>query len=265
MGLKEVKGNPIRVPIDLVFYDGNEKHLLSVYLAVACSANHAVHGKMVTKLSLRDIIYTMGLKPKRGKGGINEQVAIAVNKLRDLGCFKDAPDYFEHDYIGTKAKYRYEVAKPKEAKTYVTITTLEVFNAAQIVRNKDSEDESGNKLHVTFSYETLLRAMLLMKWKILRSKTGAIHVTRETLQELIDVSPYTITNITNALDKAKIIKKTLYTTREPISHGDEVEYKRHDVAFYTNYYGDVNGKINKEFERYEKYLKSKNKKKETKR
>ena len=249
------KDRLIHVPKELILYEGKEKQLLPVYLAVACRANYSSNHKRIVKLSLRDIIYNIGFTPKSGKGKINEQVAVAVNKLRELGCFKDAPDYFEHDYIGTKTKYRYEVVKPKKAKTYATITPFEVLTVATIARNKSKYDDSGNKRRITFSYETMLRVLLVLRLKILDSKNNILLISREKLYELTGVTPQTITNITTALDKAGIIRKRVFDLyRDKASEDGTAKREKWQVAFYSNYYNVEAQTVYEAFKEYKDYI-----------
>lgn len=249
------KDRLIHVPKELILYDGEEKQLLPVYLAVACKANYSSNHKRVVKLSLRDIIYTMGLEPRRGKGNINEQVAIAANQLRELGCFKDAPDYFEHDYIDTKTKYRYEVVKPKKAKTYVTITPFEVLAVANIARNKSKYDDNGNRRRITFSYETMVRVLLTLRLKILDSKNNILLISREKLYELTGVTPQTITNITTELDKAGIIRKRVFDLhRDKTCEDGSVKREKWQVAFYSNYYNVEAKAVYDAFKEYKDYI-----------
>lgn len=242
----------IHVPVDLILYKGSEKRILSVFVAVVCKANYADNGKKITKLSLQDIIYTMGLTPKRGKGGINEQVAIAVSKLKELGFFKCAPDYLTQNRIDAKSKYRYEVVKPKEAKTYMAITPFEVFMVAGIARNKSNVDSNGNKRRITFSYETMLRAILLIRMKIMEGKGNVLMITRDSLHKLVGVSPQTITDITNELDKAKIIRKRVYDLyRNKTCADGSIKREKWQVAFYSNYYNTTEKDVYDAFNDYE--------------
>lgn len=248
------KDRLVHVPKELILYDGEEKQLLPVYLAVSCKANYSSNHKRVVKLSLRDIIHTLGLTPKSGKGKINEQVVVAINKLRELNCFKDAPDYFEHDYIDTKTKYRYEVVKPKKAKTYVTITPFDVFTVATIARNKSKYDSNGKKRRITFSYETMLRTLLIIRLKIFSTEDKVILLTRDKLHNLVGVSPQTITDITNQLDKAGIIRKRVYNlSKEKVASG-EIKKELWQIAFYSNYYNTTEKDVYETFCNYKDHI-----------
>lgn len=221
MGLKYHKHHMILVPFSLIEIDRETRHALAVYLAIACKANYAVHDKMTTKLSLLDIIYTIGLTPKAGKGRVNDQVAVAVKTLKDLGYFEDAPDFVERGRLDMKGKYRYKVVKPKGAGTYATITPADIYSVAQITRNGD----------VSFSYDALLRVLFAIKWQIEKDELGAALVTREKIKELTGVSVRAVTSITNELDDRLIIKKELYKTSE--------DGMWNNMAFYTNYYDNA--------------------------
>lgn len=257
MGLKHDKDQLIHMPVSLSLCDCKVKQLLPVYLAVACSANHAVNNKMVTKLSLRDIIYTIGLKPRSGSGNINEQVAVAVKTLSELGYFSDAPDYFKGERLNTKTKYRYEVVKPMEAMTYMTIAPSDIYNLGGVIRGKYIVYANGKKRRIKFSYDTLLHVLFAIKWRILHSKSGVIFVSRKTLQEDTGVSPRTISEITNVLHKQKIIMKKLYDTSKTTICGDDSIVEKRQIAFYADYYDGSEAKIINEYEKYEELIKSK--------
>lgn len=256
MGLMQEEDRLIHVPVGLALYKGNERQILPVYIAVACSANHAVNNKMVTKLSLRDIIYIIGLTPKAGKGRVNDQVAVAVKALKDLGYFKDAPDYFKIGRLNTKTKYRYEVVKPMEAMTYMTIAPSDIYNLGGVIRGKYIMGANNKKRRIKFSYDTLLHVLFAIRWRILHSESGVIFVSRKTLCEDTGVSPRTISEITNVLHKQKIIMKKLYDTSETIICGDESKVEKRQIAFYADYYDGSEAKIINEYEKYEN-LKSK--------
>lgn len=228
----------IRVPFGLVEVDKKTKHALAVYIVVACKAAYAVHDKMTTKLSLLDIIYTIGLTPKAGKGRVNDQIAIAVKTLRDLGYFEDAPDFIERGRLDMKRKYRYKVVVPTEIGSYVTITSNDIYKVAQATR--DSEKK------LTFSYDVALRVLFTIKWKVIKNKSRSTMLSREKISEIAGVSVGAVTAITNVLasNDVMVIKKWLHW------NGD-----KHAIAVYANCYDKKSWEhINESIKHYESHI-----------
>lgn len=245
------KDGVIRVPYSLVSRNCDVKRIVTVYMAIASYAGKSRRAV----LSLRDIIYTLGLKPKSGRGRINEQVAMAVNALRDLGFLEQAPEYTVGSKIVASRKYGFLLAPVSTGcKTSTGITKgmfrmiIEVergsvqisdvpddgFNKISDEDGESSESEVDDKkmMRYTFSAETAAKTMLAIREVIAVTKEGAAYISRSYLGDKIGISERKITDVTEYLHTMNLIMKRTICIFD--AHGSP---KR--LTFYTNTYGSV--------------------------
>lgn len=243
------KDGVIRVPYSLASCNCGVKRIVTVYMAIASYAGKSRRAV----LSLMDIIYTLGLKPKSGRGRINEQVAMAVNALRDLRFLEQAPEYTVGSKIVASRKYGFLLAPVSTGcKTSTGITKgmfrmiIEVERGPVQISDEDSEASESKvddkkMMGYTFSAETAAKTMLAIREAIAVTKEGAAYISRSYLSEKVGISERKITDVTEYLHAMNLIMKRTICIFN--AHGSP---KR--LTFYTNTYGsetDANIRLTK--------------------
>lgn len=224
------KDSIIRVPYSLVFGDFGVKRIVTVYMAIASYAGK----ERIAVLSLKDIIYTLGLKPKSGRGKINEQIAVAVNALRTLGYLEQAPEYAIGTKVTASKRYGFKLAPVpagRKVSSGITKNMLRAINNIERYHGQYNDDTNSNKKIFSFSAETAAKTLFAIREVIAVVKGDAAYIPRKYLSRKVGVTENRITEVV-----AYLVEEYLINKRSVFMIDLHDNLKR--LTFYTNTYGD---------------------------
>ena len=196
----------IWVPFDLALNHPEIYRGTMVYMAIASKTKKGKVGVM----SLEDIIYLIGMKPKAGTDGTNYKIAQTINQLRELGYLEMAPDYFA-DGMRMKPKQNrgFKIPeRPKKSKDYAMVYQKAVRDFCNLARTAYYRVEGEEKdKQIRFSTDNAVHVYFFIRQRIFREKSNVAVIRRSAISEAVGIAACTVTEITTYLDTMNFIKK----------------------------------------------------------